>query len=117
MTAVGAPGARAGPRPAARRGILGTLASTDHKTLGAGLFTTAFGFFLAAGVLALLMRFELARPRLQLLTLHGYDELFTLHGSTMIYLFATPIALGARRLPRAAADRRRAAEVAAARAR
>ena len=89
MTAVGAAGVR--PRP--RRGLLGTLASTDHKALGAGLFTTAFAFFLAAGVLALLMRFELARPRLQLMTLHGYDELFTLHGSTMFYLFATPIAL------------------------
>jgi len=97
VTAVGAPGARAGgrPRPAERRGILGTLASTDHKALGAGLCATAFGFFLAAGVLALLMRFELARPRLQLMTLHGYNELFTLHGSTMFYLFATPIALGA----------------------
>jgi cytochrome c oxidase subunit 1 len=87
-----ASGAGAG-RP--RRGLVGTLASTDHKILGAGLFATAFGFFLAAGALALLMRFELARPRLQLLTLEGYDELFTLHGSTMFYLFATPIALAA----------------------
>jgi cytochrome c oxidase subunit I len=78
-----------------RRGLLATLAATDHKALGAGIFTTAFGFFLAAGVLALLMRFELARPRMQLLTLHGYDELFTLHGSTMFYLFATPISLAA----------------------
>jgi cytochrome c oxidase subunit I len=91
VTAIGT--RQAAPRP--RRGLLGTLAATDHKALGAGLFVTAFGFFLAAGVLALLMRFELARPHLQMLTLQGYDELFTLHGSTMFYLFATPIALAA----------------------
>jgi cytochrome c oxidase subunit I len=89
--AVGTPARPARPR----RGMLGTLAATDHKALGAGLFTTAFAFFLAAGVLALLMRTELAQPGMQLLTLQGYDELFTLHGSTMFYLFATPAALGA----------------------
>jgi cytochrome c oxidase subunit I len=86
-------GPRAAPRR--RRGLLGTLAATDHKALGAGLFATAFAFFLAAGVLALLMRSELAQPGMQIVSLQGYDELFTLHGSTMFYLFATPIALAA----------------------
>jgi len=88
-----AAGARPLPRP--RRGVLGTLAATDHKALGAGLFVTAFAFFLAAGVLALLMRSELAQPGMQIVSTQGYDELFTLHGSTMFYLFATPIAMAA----------------------
>jgi len=90
-----AAGARTRPLPRPRRGLLGTLAATDHKALGAGLFATAFAFFLAAGVLALLMRSELAEPGMQFLSLQGYNELFTIHGSTMFYLFATPIAMAA----------------------
>jgi cytochrome c oxidase subunit I len=87
-----APAARQ-PQRGAPRGLVGTLASTDHKVLGAGIFATAFGFFLAAGVLALLMRSELAQPGLQVVSEQGYNQLFTIHGSTMFYLFATPIAL------------------------
>ncbi|MCW2953482.1 MAG: ctaD2 [Conexibacter sp.] len=83
------------PRPRTPGGLVGTLASTDHKVVGAGIFVTAFGFFLAAGVLALLMRSELAQPGLQVVSEEGYNQLFTIHGSTMFYLFATPIALAA----------------------
>ncbi|HEY2635899.1 MAG TPA: cbb3-type cytochrome c oxidase subunit I, partial [Solirubrobacteraceae bacterium] len=79
---------------AAPGGLLDALAGTDHKSVGARVFVTAFGFFLAAGVLAVLMRSELAQPGLQLFSHQGYDELFTIHGSTMFYLFASPIALG-----------------------
>jgi cytochrome c oxidase subunit I len=91
VTAVEAPRPRVAPRP--QRGLVGTLAGTDHKALGAGLFVTAFAFFLGAGVLALLMRSELLQPGMQIVTKQGYNELFTIHGSTMFYLFATPIAM------------------------
>jgi cytochrome c oxidase subunit I len=75
------------------RGIVGALAGTDHKSIGKGLFVTAFAFFLGAGVLALLMRSELLEPGMQIVTVQGYNELFTIHGSTMFYLFASPMAM------------------------
>ncbi|WP_424858176.1 cytochrome c oxidase subunit I [Streptomyces sp. SAI-170] len=55
---------------------------------------TAFGFFLFGGVLALLMRAELARPGLQIVDRHQYDQLFTIHGTIMMLLFATPMFAG-----------------------
>jgi cytochrome c oxidase subunit I len=78
---------------APRRGVLAFLGSTDHKSLGLRLFIVAFVFFGMAGILALLMRTELATPHLNLVSHMGYNELFTMHGSTMFYLFAIPIAL------------------------
>ena len=84
-----------------RRGVLAFIGSTDHKALGARLFVMAFAFFSMAGVLALLMRTELATPQLNIFSHMGYNELFTIHGSTMIYLFAMPmvLALGAYMVP------------------
>jgi cytochrome c oxidase subunit 1 len=73
--------------------LLETLAGTDHKRIGVSTAAVAFGFFLAGGVLALLMRTELAQPGLQVVSLSSYNALFTMHGSTMIYLFVTPVAL------------------------
>jgi cytochrome c oxidase subunit I len=82
------------PTPTAPvRGIAGYLFGTDHKSVAVRTFGTAFGFFLAGGVLALLMRYELARPGMQLVSRDGYNQLFTMHGSTMIYFFVTPVAL------------------------
>lgn len=66
------------------------LTTTDHKKIGHLYLITGFGFFLAAGVMALLMRAELARPGLQLMSAERYDQLFTLHGTIMLLLFATP---------------------------
>jgi cytochrome c oxidase subunit 1 len=73
--------------------MIGALASADHKVIGVRMALTALLFFLAGGVLALLMRSELAEPGLQIVSHQGYDELFTLHGSTMIFLVVIPIAL------------------------
>jgi cytochrome c oxidase subunit 1 len=73
--------------------LLETLAGTDHKRIGIGVGFVAFGFFLAGGVLALLMRTELAEPGLQVVSSSTYNALFTMHGSTMIYLFVVPVAL------------------------
>src|SRR4051794_8597257 len=52
---------------------------------------TSFGFFLIGGLMALIMRAELARPGLQLLSLEQYNQLFTAHGTIMLLLYATPI--------------------------
>jgi cytochrome c oxidase subunit 1 len=80
-------------RPAT--GLTSFAGSTDHKRLGVMIGVTAFAFFLAAGVLALLMRSELAAPGMQLVSKDTYNQFFTLHGSAMIYLFMTPLALAA----------------------
>jgi cytochrome c oxidase subunit 1 len=55
---------------------------------------TSFAFFLIAGLLAMLMRAELARPGMQLLTHHQYNQFFTIHGTIMMLLFATPTFAG-----------------------
>jgi cytochrome c oxidase subunit 1 len=73
--------------------VIRFAAATDHKRLALGIGATAFGFFLVGGVLALLMRLELAAPGMQVLSTQRYDEFFSMHGSTMIYLFITPVAL------------------------
>ncbi|MFJ6215415.1 cytochrome c oxidase subunit I [Streptomyces sp. NPDC092296] len=70
------------------------LTTTDHKVIGNLYLVTAFGFFLAAGVMAMLMRAELARPGLQLITAEQYNQLFTIHGTIMLLLFATPTFTG-----------------------
>jgi cytochrome c oxidase subunit 1 len=74
--------------------LLEHVASTDHKRLGLATVVTALGFFFAAGLLALLMRSELAVSGLQIVSEETYNQLFTIHGSTMFFLFASPMALG-----------------------
>ncbi|WP_249010163.1 cbb3-type cytochrome c oxidase subunit I [Conexibacter sp. DBS9H8] len=69
------------------------LISTDHKTIGINLGVLSLFYFLLGGLFALLMRSQLAEPNNQLLSNGTYDELFTMHGSTMIFLFVTPMAL------------------------
>jgi cytochrome c oxidase subunit 1 len=81
--------APAPPTPSA----IGWLAATDHKRTAAKVAVAATFFFLLSGVLALVMRTELAQPGLQFVSDHTYNELFTMHGSGMIYLFLTPVAL------------------------
>ena len=58
------------------RGLVGLAAGTDHKGVALRLGTAAFGFFLAGGVLALLVRAELAQPGMQITSRGGYDQLF-----------------------------------------
>jgi cytochrome c oxidase subunit 1 len=70
------------------------LTTTDHKVIGNLYLVTAFGFFLAGGIMAMLMRAELARPGLQFLTSEQYNQLFTMHGTIMLLLFATPTFTG-----------------------
>ncbi|GIJ24947.1 cytochrome c oxidase subunit 1 [Micromonospora qiuiae] len=70
------------------------LGTTDHKRIGLLYLMTSFGFFLVAGVEAMLIRAELARPGMQLLSPEQYNQMFTSHGVVMLLLFATPAALG-----------------------
>jgi cytochrome c oxidase subunit 1 len=70
--------------------FLKLLGTTDAKQIGILYLVTSFGFFIAAGIMALLMRAELARPGLQFLSNEQYNQLFTMHGTIMLLLFATP---------------------------
>jgi cytochrome c oxidase subunit 1 len=79
--------------PSARGGPLELVASTDHKRVARRTIAAGIVFFVAGGVMALLMRAELAQPGLQVVSRSTYNALFTMHGSTMIYLFLTPVAL------------------------
>jgi cytochrome c oxidase subunit I+III len=74
-----------------RPGFLGQLASINHKTVGLRFITTAFCFFVAGGILAVLMRVQLARPNNNFLGPDLYNQIFTMHGTTMMFLFAVPI--------------------------
>jgi cytochrome c oxidase subunit 1 len=74
-------------------GWLGAAVSTDHKRMGLTLGVCSLFFFLLGGVFALLMRTQLAQSNMQFLSDNSYNELFTMHGSTMIYLFVCPMAI------------------------
>ncbi len=67
------------------------LRTTDAKTIGLMYLVTSFVFFLLGGLMALLMRAELARPGMQFLSPEQYNQLFTMHGTIMLLLFATPL--------------------------
>jgi cytochrome c oxidase subunit 1 len=70
------------------------LSSTDHKIIGHLYLITSFFFFLAAGVMALLMRIQLLGPNKHVMSDQQYNELFTMHGTIMLLLFATPLFVG-----------------------
>jgi cytochrome c oxidase subunit 1 len=75
-------------------GFLKWATSTDHKLIGKNYLVTSFIFFLIAGAMAMLMRTQLASPDNTFLSQHAFNELFTMHGSLMLYLFAGPFAFG-----------------------
>ena len=74
--------------------VLSWVTTVDHKRIGVLYLVTAFGFFLAAGVMALLMRAQLSQADNHFLTRDSYNELFTIHGTTMIFLFIVPMLAG-----------------------
>ncbi|MDQ1731215.1 MAG: cytochrome c oxidase subunit [Pseudonocardiales bacterium] len=81
------------PATEAPRGsmFLKLLHTTDHKLIGRMYLVTSFSFFMLAGVFALIMRAELARPGMQFLSPEQYNQLFTMHGTIMLLFFATPL--------------------------
>ncbi|WP_027209811.1 cytochrome c oxidase subunit I [Burkholderia sp. WSM2232] len=72
-------------------GWLGRLSAINHKTVARRFVITTFVFFLLAGLLALVMRLQLARPGNRLVSPELYNQLFTIHGTTMMFLFAVPV--------------------------
>src|ERR1700744_5827967 len=75
-------------------GLYGWLATVDHKQIGIRYIVTAFAFLIAGGVEALVFRLQLSWSNLHLLTPEQYDQLFTMHGMTMIFLYAGPVLSG-----------------------
>jgi cytochrome c oxidase subunit I+III len=80
---------------AEREGLLGWLTTTNHKRIGLLYFFTTIAFFVAGGVEALLMRTQLVQPDNTLLSPATYNQLLTMHGVTMIFLFVIPMTTGA----------------------
>ena len=70
------------------------ITSTDHKTIGYMYLITTFVWFLIGGVMALALRSELARPGLQFFSNEQYNQMFTMHGTIMLLMFATPLFVG-----------------------
>jgi cytochrome c oxidase subunit 1 len=70
------------------------LTTVDHKRIGILYIVSCLVFFVAGGVLALLMRAQLATPNEHIVTRNSYNELFTMHGTTMIFLVVVPIWAG-----------------------
>src|SRR2546421_10404253 len=79
---------------AERPGVLGWLTTTDHKRVGLLYLWTTLVLFAAGGVEALLMRTQLDRANARLLSPNTYDQLFSVHGITMIFFFIIPMTTG-----------------------
>ncbi|MCI0398996.1 MAG: cytochrome c oxidase subunit I [Chloroflexi bacterium] len=75
-------------------GVVGRLYALQNDTIGKRTMVTAFAFFLLGGANALLMRIQLARPENNFIGPELYNQFFTMHGSTMMYLFAVPMLEG-----------------------
>ena len=100
MSTVLTPGHVAGTRAETRRSSKGqrfvsVITTTDHKVIGNLYFATSMFFFVLAGIMALFIRAELYDPGLQVLhNLEQFNQMFTMHGSVMLLLFATPLFAG-----------------------
>src|ERR1700748_2524707 len=70
------------------------ITTTDHKLIGIIYVVACFTFFFVGGLMALLIRAELAAPGLQFLSNEQYNQLFTMHGTVMLLFYATPIVFG-----------------------
>jgi cytochrome c oxidase subunit I len=77
-----------------RPGFFGWLITTDHKAIGLRFIITALVFLILGGILALMMRLQLATPQAKVLGPDTYNQFFTTHGTTMMFLFAVPVMEG-----------------------
>src|SRR6185312_3436083 len=75
-------------------GIRRWLSTVDHKEIGVMYLVTAFAFLVLGGIEALVMRLQLAGPNGHVLTASQYDQMFTMHGTTMIFWYAFPMLSG-----------------------
>jgi len=76
------------------KGVLSYLTSTDHKQIGMNYMVTSFAMFLIAGAMAVLMRVQLSVPNNNFVSLDVFAQLFTMHGTIMLFLFLGPFAFG-----------------------
>ena len=74
-----------------KAGFVGWLMTNDHKEIGRRFVVTAFVFFVLAGILAAMMRLQLSRPEMGFLNPDLYNQVFSMHGTTMMFLFAVPV--------------------------
>ena len=82
-----------GPPPR-RSGLLEWITSTDHKVIGKSYIYTAFVMFLLSGLMAEAIRTQLSSPNNHFLSTEAFDQAFTIHGTLMLYFFATPMVVG-----------------------
>src|ERR1700738_1346184 len=94
MATVAAPSPAPEVVPQPERGALRWFTTVDHKDIGILYLVTTVFFFLLAGLEALLIRIQLAVPRNTFLDPGAYNAMFTLHGTTMIFLVVMPLLLG-----------------------
>jgi cytochrome c oxidase subunit I len=88
------PQARHAVRWQKNRGITSWLTTVDHKKIGIMYLYTTFFFFVVGGIMALLVRVQLAEPKNHFLTEAQYNQVFTMHGTTMIFLWVIPVLAG-----------------------
>jgi cytochrome c oxidase subunit I len=88
------PQARHAVRWDKNKGIMSWLTTVDHKKIGIMYLYTTFFFFIVGGVMALLVRIQLAEPQNKFLTEAQYNQVFTMHGTTMIFLWIIPVLAG-----------------------
>src|SRR6201747_173507 len=72
-------------------GFWGAFATVDHKIIGRRYIFTAFAFLALGGILAILMRLQLAQPEARMIGPDRYNQIFTMHGANMMFLFAVPV--------------------------
>ncbi len=82
------------PRLGDSEGLLAWVASVDHKQIGIMYLLTTFFFFVVGGLEALLIRTQLALPENRFLSPEAYNQIFTMHGTTMIFLVVMPMLIG-----------------------
>ncbi|WMW58928.1 cytochrome c oxidase subunit I [Agrobacterium pusense] len=73
------------------RGFWGAIGTVDHKVVARRYIVTAFVFLILGGLLALVMRLQLATPEARFIDPDGYNQIFTMHGANMMFLFAVPV--------------------------
>ncbi|HVM65169.1 MAG TPA: cbb3-type cytochrome c oxidase subunit I, partial [Acidimicrobiales bacterium] len=89
-----APAVAVPAEPPRRHGLLEWFTSTDHKVIGKSYIYTAFVMFLLSGVMAELIRTQLTSPNNSFLSTEFYDQAFTIHGTLMLFFYATPLMFG-----------------------
>jgi cytochrome c oxidase subunit 1 len=85
---------RSNPRLLIEHGVLSWLSATDHKRIGILYLGTVFAYFGIAGTLAMVIRLQLLHSGMHVVDAHDYNQVFTLHGTAMVFLVIAPFGFG-----------------------